>query len=80
LWYRIFNDKEILIMEKLYGMFGGRKMLFALILLVIATIFLFTDKSDFGGWSNFVIWIFGTYCVGNGMEHLSETKLKKKNK
>lgn len=59
-------------MEKLFNVLGGRKMFFAIILLVIATIFLFVDKSDFGGWSNFVIWIFGTYCVGNGMEHISK--------
>ena len=58
-------------MEKLFGLLGGRKMFFAIILLVIATIFLFIDKSDFGGWSNFVVWIFGTYCVGNGIEHIS---------
>lgn len=65
-------------MEKLYKIFGGRKMLFALILLIIATIFLFTEKSDFGGWSNFVIWIFGTYCVGNGIEHFSDKTNKQK--
>jgi len=46
-------------------------MFFAIILLIIATVFLFVDKSDFAGWSNFVIWIFGSYCVGNGLEHLS---------
>ena len=45
-----------------------------IILLIIATIFLFVDKSDFAGWSNFVIWIFGSYCVGNGLEHLSGDK------
>ena len=64
-------------MEKVFNGVGGRKMFFAIILLVIATIFLFIDKSDFGGWSNFVIWIFGTYCVGNGIEHISEMNSKK---
>jgi|TARA_R110000851_G_scaffold142839_2_gene281646 hypothetical protein len=63
-------------MEKLFRLLGGRKMFFAIILLAISTIFLFIDKSDFGGWSNFVIWIFGTYCVGNGIEHISEMKNK----
>ena len=58
-------------MEKLFSLLGGRKMFFAIILLIIATVFLFVDKSDFAGWSNFVIWIFGSYCVGNGIEHLS---------
>jgi|TARA_R110000824_G_scaffold206477_11_gene391589 hypothetical protein len=61
-------------MEKLFSVLGGRKMFFAIILLIIATIFLFVDKSDFAGWSNFVIWIFGSYCVGNGLEHLSGDK------
>ena len=61
-------------MEKLFNVLGGRKMFFAIILLLIATIFLFVDKSDFAGWSNFVIWIFGSYCVGNGLEHLSGDK------
>ena len=61
-------------MEKLSSVLGGRKMFFAIILLIIATIFLFVDKSDFAGWSNFVIWIFGSYCVGNGLEHLSGDK------
>ena len=61
-------------MEKLFDVLGGRKMFFAIILLIIATIFLFVDKSDFAGWSNFVIWIFGSYCVGNGLEHLSGDK------
>ena len=61
-------------MEKLFDVLGGRKMFFAIILLMIATIFLFVDKSDFAGWSNFVIWIFGSYCVGNGLEHLSRDK------
>lgn len=58
-------------MEKLFNLLGGRKMFFAIILLIIATVFLFVDKSDFAGWSNFVIWIFGSYCLGNGIEHLS---------
>ena len=58
-------------MEKLFSLLGGRKMFFAIILLIIATVFLFVDKSDFAGWSNFVIWIFGSYCLGNGIEHLS---------
>ena len=64
-------------MEKLFGLFGGRKMFFAITLLLVATLFLFLDKSDFAGWSNFVIWIFGTYCVGNGIEHISEINKKK---
>ena len=63
-------------MEKIFEFIGGRKMFFAIILTIIATIFLFVDKSDFGGWSNFMIWIFGSYAVGNGIEHLSNKDRK----
>lgn len=56
----------------MYEFLGGRKMFFAIILLLVATIFVFTDKSDVEGWSNFVIWVFGSYCVGNGIEHFSK--------
>ena len=58
-------------MEKLFDLFGGRKMFFAILLTIVATIFLFVDKSDFAGWSNFMIWIFGSYAIGNGIEHIA---------
>jgi hypothetical protein len=61
-------------MDKMFEFLGGRKMFFAIVLLLIATIFVFTDKSDVAGWSNFVIWIFGSYCIGNGIEHFSNKK------
>ena len=61
-------------MEKLFKLFGGRKMFFAILLTIIATIFLFVDKSDFNGWSNFMIWIFGSYAKGNGIEHIATKK------
>jgi len=64
-------------MEKIFSLVGWRKLFFAIILLTIATIFLFINKSDFGGWSNFVIWIFGTFCVGNSVEHISKFNSKK---
>ena len=55
----------------MFEFLGGRKMFFAIILLVIATAFVFLNKTDVSGWSNFVIWIFGSYCVGNGIEHIA---------
>ena len=61
-------------MKKIYEFLGGRKMFFAMILLIIATIFVFADKSDVSSWSNFVIWVFGSYCVGNGIEHIANKK------
>jgi|TARA_R110000787_G_scaffold208397_1_gene318321 hypothetical protein len=64
-------------MEKIFKILGGRKMFFAILLTIIATIFLFVNKSDFAGWSNFMIWIFGSYAIGNGIEHISEMKKNK---
>lgn len=58
-------------MKNFFDFLGGRKMFFALILMVIVSCFLFLDKCDFSQWSNFVIWIFGTYAIGNGIEHIS---------
>jgi hypothetical protein len=64
-------------MEKFFKFLGGRKMFFALVLMLIVSIFLFTSKCDFPQWSNFVVWVFGTYAIGNGVEHLADG-LKKK--
>ena len=58
-------------MEKVFGFIGGRKMFFAILLFICATLFLFTGKADFTDWSQFVMWIFGIYAVGNTGEHLS---------
>ena len=58
-------------MESIYSWFGGRKFFFGLLLFIIATLlFLFSDKTDFDGWSQLVMWIFGIYAVGNVGEHL----------
>ncbi len=61
-------------MQKLFDFLGGRKMFFAIFLFLCATVFLFVDKADFGDWSQFVMWIFGIYAVGNGAEHLAKRK------
>ena len=52
-------------MKKFFSAIGGRKMFFALILMTIVSVFLFTNKCEFEQWSNFVIWVFGTYAIGN---------------
>lgn len=60
-------------MENIYAWFGGRKMFLGMFLFVLATLlFIFSDKTDFAGWSELVMWIFGIYAVGNVGEHLSE--------
>ena len=61
-------------MENIYNFVGGRKMFFAIIFMIISTIFLLINKSDFNGWSNFMIWIFGSYAIGNGIEHIATKK------
>jgi|TARA_R110001592_G_scaffold20489_7_gene83054 hypothetical protein len=58
-------------MQKLFDFLGGRKMFFAILLFLCATTFLFIGKADFTNWSDFVMWIFGIYAVGNGAEHLA---------
>ena len=59
-------------MENIYNWFGGRKTTFAILLLIAVTIFLFLDKATFSNWSEFVIWIFGVYALGNGVEHIGK--------
>ncbi len=59
-------------MNKFFDFLGGRKMFFALVLTVVVTIFLFANKCDFDQWSNFCIWVFGSYAIGNGVEHISK--------
>ena len=58
-------------MEKVFVFIGGRKMFFAILLFVCSTVFLFMGQADFSDWSDFVMWIFGIYAVGNAGEHLS---------
>ena len=65
-------------MNKFFKAIGGRKMFFALILMSVVSGFLFTNKCDFNQWSNFVIWIFGSYAIGNMGEHIANGIAKKK--
>jgi len=58
-------------MGKLFEFCGGRKTTFALLLLIVVTVFLYMDKCDFSGWLDGITWIFGMYAVGNGAEHLA---------
>ena len=52
-------------------------MFFAILLFICATVFLFIGQADFANWSEFVMWIFGIYAVGNAGEHLSNIGNKK---
>ena len=57
-------------MSKLFDFFGGRKTTFALLLFVAVTVFLYMNKCDFSGWADFIVWVFGVYAIGNGVEHV----------
>ena len=59
-------------MKKFFEFLGGRKMFFALVLVLVVTVFLFTNRCDFEQWSNFCIWVFGSYAVGNGVAHIGQ--------
>lgn len=63
-------------MNKLYDFFGGRKLTFAILLMVVSGGFVFFNKFTAQEWVEFMIWVFGTYAVGNVGEHLSK-RIKK---
>ena len=64
-------------MGKLFDFCGGRKTTFALLLFIAVTVILFLDKCDFNQFSNFVVWVFGSYMIGNGVEHVGKGLAKK---
>ena len=63
-------------MNKLYDLAGGRKLFFAIILLLIASVMTWFDKIESIQWVDFMKWIFGIYAGGNSLEHISK-RLKK---
>ena len=58
-------------MNNFFNKMGGRKLIFAILLTAIASLMLWFDKSTTAEWREFMIWIYGTYAVGNVGEHLS---------
>ena len=54
--------------------FKSRKLLCALALFIVATVFVFIGQTDFQGWSDFVKWVFGIYAAGNVGEHVANKK------
>ena len=56
----------------------SRKLIFAGLCFGLATVALFLGKAEFSAWSDFAMWIFGIYSLGNVGEHLSNT-IKPKN-
>jgi len=51
---------------------GGRKMVLAVVLFLIATLCLFIDIAEFSEWGEFTKWLFGIFAVGNFGEHLGK--------
>jgi len=49
--------------------FKSRKLLCAIALFIVATVFVFIGQTDFQGWSDFIKWVFGIYAAGNVGEH-----------
>ena len=59
-------------MENIYKFFGGRKLSFALLIVLILTVFVFTNKANVGEWSELILWIFGIYSGGNVGEWIAK--------
>lgn len=55
---------------------GSRKLVFALLLTILASAFAWYKSVDFNDWSNFMIWIYGTYASMNVGEYFGK-KLNK---
>lgn len=59
----------------------SRKLIFGIVLLTIATVFVMLDKCTSSEWIEYTKWIFGIYVTGNGAEWIiKKNVLRKKNK
>jgi len=67
-------------MKKVYDFLGGRKVLFALMLLGVITMALFFGYAKISDWTDFMKWVFGIYAAGNGTEHVANAIKSKSNK
>lgn len=64
-------------MGKLYEFLGGRKLSFALIVTVIASVFVWFGKCTAADWVDFIKWVFGIYAGGNVGEYFGKAFSKK---
>ena len=53
-------------------MIGKRKIYFAIVLTVLACIFAYIKDVAFNDWATFMIWLYGSYAVGNVGEHFAK--------
>tara|TARA_R100000951_G_scaffold105965_1_gene100105 strand:+ start:49 stop:279 length:231 start_codon:yes stop_codon:yes gene_type:complete len=58
---------------------GWRKLLFAIILTILASIFVYIKEVKFNDWANFMIWIYGSYATTNIGEYFGK-RFELKNK
>ncbi len=47
--------------------FLSRKLIVTAILFICSILFMIFDKATFSQWADFMKWIFGIYCAGNGI-------------
>jgi hypothetical protein len=52
----------------------SRKSKLFLIIFAVSIIALFLDKANFVEFGEFIKWIFASYVVGNGAEHVAKNK------
>lgn len=51
---------------------GGRKLFFAVILTILSSVFAYIKEVEFNDWSNFMIWIYGSYATTNVGEYFGK--------
>tara|TARA_R110000751_G_scaffold102728_4_gene197762 strand:- start:254 stop:478 length:225 start_codon:yes stop_codon:yes gene_type:complete len=59
---------------------GWRKLLFAIILTALASIFAYIKNVEFNDWASFMIWIYGSYASTNVGEHFGKSFAQNKGK
>ena len=52
--------------------FGGRKFIFAIVVVVCALIIAITGHITFDQFMSLIIWAFGIFSVSNAVSHLSD--------
>ena len=57
---------------------GYRKLIFALVLTTLATVICWFKETSFNEWSNFMIWIYGTYASTNVGEYFGKAITKRR--
>ena len=64
-------------MNNFYDFLGGRKLAFALIVTLIASVFVWFGKCTAADWVDFMKWVFGIYAGGNVGEYFGKAFTKK---